>query len=189
MTGRWITSRIVAFILIYHPHKHIDLKDALKFRLVGRDFWWRQWGFHHSESDLNHSFSYETRTGVVDSYSVDVDGTGKEFQRDQFCLVVLKTCAALPQWLLFTRIYLRGAMIRHKGSFVRWGCHCGDYKGCRPWDVTKCGSFGGTYRLRHQGNKNRWARNNVSSKWQPKHAAKYQWLLRGTADNTRCTIV
>jgi hypothetical protein len=37
------------------------------------------------------------------------------------------------------------------------------------WDVTTCGScklrrFGGTYRLRHEGDKNRRARNNVSSK-------------------------
>jgi hypothetical protein len=36
------------------------------------------------------------------------------------------------------------------------------------WDVTQCGScknrrFGGTYRLHHQGDKNRPTRNNVSS--------------------------
>jgi hypothetical protein len=35
------------------------------------------------------------------------------------------------------------------------------------WDVTPCGScknrrFGGTYRLHHQGDKNRWTRNNAS---------------------------
>jgi hypothetical protein len=33
--------------------------------------------------------------------------------------------------------------------------------------------FGGTYRLRHHGDKNPRARNNVSSNWQPKHAAAY----------------
>jgi hypothetical protein len=43
------------------------------------------------------------------------------------------------------------------------------------WDVTPCGScenrrFGGTYRL-HQDNKNRRAKN-VSSNYQPTHAAK-----------------
>jgi hypothetical protein len=37
------------------------------------------------------------------------------------------------------------------------------------WDVTPCGScrkrrFGGTYRLHHLGDKNRLARNNISSK-------------------------
>jgi hypothetical protein len=45
------------------------------------------------------------------------------------------------------------------------------------WDVTPCDScknqsFGGTYRLHHQGDKNRRARNNVSSILQPKHATK-----------------
>jgi hypothetical protein len=45
------------------------------------------------------------------------------------------------------------------------------------WDVTLCGSckkrrFGGTYRLHPQVHKNRRARNNISSKWQAKHAAK-----------------
>jgi hypothetical protein len=44
-------------------------------------------------------------------------------------------------------------------------------------DVTSCGSsknrrFDGTCRLRHQGDKNRLARNNVSSNSQLKHAAK-----------------
>jgi hypothetical protein len=45
------------------------------------------------------------------------------------------------------------------------------------WDNTPCGScknrrFGGKYHLHHQGDKNRLARNNVSSNYQPKHAAK-----------------
>jgi hypothetical protein len=45
------------------------------------------------------------------------------------------------------------------------------------WDVTPCSSrkirhFGGTYRLHHQGDNNRRARNNVSSNYQPNHAAK-----------------
>jgi hypothetical protein len=45
------------------------------------------------------------------------------------------------------------------------------------WDVTPCGSCknqgcGGTYRLHHQGAKNRLARNKVGSKYQSKHAAK-----------------
>jgi hypothetical protein len=44
------------------------------------------------------------------------------------------------------------------------------------WGVTPCGScknrrLRGPYRLHHQGDKNRWARN-VSSNEQPKHAAK-----------------
>jgi hypothetical protein len=43
------------------------------------------------------------------------------------------------------------------------------------WDITPCGScndrrFGGTYHLNYQDDKNRRARNNVSSKKQPKHA-------------------
>jgi hypothetical protein len=43
------------------------------------------------------------------------------------------------------------------------------------WDVVPCGSYknrrsAGTYRLQHQGGKNRRAWNNVSSNWQPKHA-------------------
>jgi hypothetical protein len=49
------------------------------------------------------------------------------------------------------------------------------------WDVTPCGScdnrsFGGTYRLYHQGDKNQRARNNVSSNLQPKHAAKKYYV-------------
>jgi hypothetical protein len=45
------------------------------------------------------------------------------------------------------------------------------------WDVTAYGScknrcFRGTYCLHHQGNKNRRARNNVSSNHKPTHAAK-----------------
>jgi hypothetical protein len=44
------------------------------------------------------------------------------------------------------------------------------------WNVTLCGSckdgpFGGTWRLHHQGNKNRRVRNYVSSNYQPKRAA------------------
>jgi hypothetical protein len=46
------------------------------------------------------------------------------------------------------------------------------------WDVTSCDScknrrFGGTYCFHNQGDKNRWARNDVSSDKQPTHAAKY----------------
>jgi hypothetical protein len=42
------------------------------------------------------------------------------------------------------------------------------------WDITPCGScknwrFGGMYRLHHQCDKNRRARNNVNSNYQPKH--------------------
>jgi hypothetical protein len=45
------------------------------------------------------------------------------------------------------------------------------------WDDTRCGSyknlrFGGKQRLHYQGDKNRRARNTVSSIWQPTHAAK-----------------
>jgi hypothetical protein len=45
------------------------------------------------------------------------------------------------------------------------------------WNVTSCGSynnrrFGGTLRLHHQGDMNRLARNNVSSKYQPTHTEK-----------------
>jgi hypothetical protein len=48
------------------------------------------------------------------------------------------------------------------------------------WDVTPCGScknrrFGGTQRLHHQGDKNRLARN-VSSNYQPMHAAKKYYV-------------
>jgi hypothetical protein len=44
------------------------------------------------------------------------------------------------------------------------------------WYIIQCGShenqrFGRTYRHHHQGDKNLWARNNVSSNYQPKHAA------------------
>jgi hypothetical protein len=44
-------------------------------------------------------------------------------------------------------------------------------------DVTPCGSykiprFRGTLRLLHQGDKNRWSRNNASCKHKPTHAAK-----------------
>jgi hypothetical protein len=43
------------------------------------------------------------------------------------------------------------------------------------WDLMQCGfcknrRFGWTQRLHHQGDKNRWVRNNVSSNKQPKHA-------------------
>jgi hypothetical protein len=44
------------------------------------------------------------------------------------------------------------------------------------WEVVPCGycknqHFGGTYRLHHQGDKNRRTRNNVSSNYQPTDAA------------------
>jgi hypothetical protein len=46
------------------------------------------------------------------------------------------------------------------------------------WDVTLCDfckniRFGGTYRLHHQGDKNRQARNNVRKNYQPNHAAMF----------------
>jgi hypothetical protein len=45
------------------------------------------------------------------------------------------------------------------------------------WDVTPCGSckdrrYGGTYRFHHQSDKHRRTRNNVSSNYQPTHAAR-----------------
>jgi hypothetical protein len=45
------------------------------------------------------------------------------------------------------------------------------------WDVTPCGScknrsFGGTQRLLHQGDSNRWTGNNASCNYQSTHAAK-----------------
>jgi hypothetical protein len=45
------------------------------------------------------------------------------------------------------------------------------------WDIKPCGSckkrrFGGTQRLRHQVDKNRWTRKNVSRNYQPTHATK-----------------
>jgi hypothetical protein len=48
------------------------------------------------------------------------------------------------------------------------------YKNALFWDVTPCGScnnrrFRGTYRLRHQGEKNQRARNSVSGNYQLKH--------------------
>jgi hypothetical protein len=56
------------------------------------------------------------------------------------------------------------------------------------WDVTSRGSckngrFGEKYRPHHQGDKNRRTRNNVSSNYQPKHAASVGnaaacWLFR-----------
>jgi hypothetical protein len=57
------------------------------------------------------------------------------------------------------------------------------------WDVTLCGSCkdrrsGETYRLHHQGDKNRRARNNVSSKQQQKHAAKETAFFIVTAVRT-----
>jgi hypothetical protein len=51
------------------------------------------------------------------------------------------------------------------------------------WDIMPCASckirhVGGTYRLLHQGGKNRWTRNNASSNYQPTHAVKkYQVVL------------
>jgi hypothetical protein len=52
------------------------------------------------------------------------------------------------------------------------------------WDVTLCASsknrcFVGTFRLHHQGHKIRRARNNVSSNYQQKHAAKKYCLEDG----------
>jgi hypothetical protein len=49
-------------------------------------------------------------------------------------------------------------------------------------DITPCGScknrsFGGTHLVHHQGNKDRKARNNVSSNQQPKHAAKKYYVI------------
>jgi hypothetical protein len=46
-------------------------------------------------------------------------------------------------------------------------------KNAFSWEVMPCGSCknqrsGGMYRLHHQGDKNRRARNNVSSNWQQK---------------------
>jgi hypothetical protein len=50
------------------------------------------------------------------------------------------------------------------------------------WDVTPCGScknrrFGGTYRIFHQDDKNRWTRYNASSNYPPTHAAKKYLVL------------
>jgi hypothetical protein len=50
------------------------------------------------------------------------------------------------------------------------------------WDVTPCCScnnrrFEGTYRLHHQGDKNRRARKNVSSNQQPTHAGKKYYIV------------
>jgi hypothetical protein len=50
------------------------------------------------------------------------------------------------------------------------------------WDVTLCGScenrgFGGIYRCNHVGDRNRRARNNVSSNKQPKLAAKEYYTM------------
>jgi hypothetical protein len=69
------------------------------------------------------------------------------------------------------------------------------------WNVTPCGScknrrFGGMYRLHHQGDKNWRARNNVSSNYQPKHAAKKCYKMEAIRSSktsvltrdTRCNI-
>jgi hypothetical protein len=60
------------------------------------------------------------------------------------------------------------------------------------WDVSPCGScknrrFGRTWRLLHQGDKNRWTRNNTSCNYQPTHAAKV--FLRGGALGSSETLV
>jgi hypothetical protein len=49
------------------------------------------------------------------------------------------------------------------------------------WDVTLCGSyknrrFVGTYRIHHQDDRNRRARNNASGMWQPKYDGKLLFL-------------
>jgi hypothetical protein len=51
------------------------------------------------------------------------------------------------------------------------------------WDVAQYGScknrhFGGTYRLHHQGDKNRRTRKNISNNSQPKHAAKKYYVRK-----------
>jgi hypothetical protein len=53
------------------------------------------------------------------------------------------------------------------------------------WDVTQCGScknlrFGTMYLLHHQGDKNRRARNNISSNNQSKQAAKKCYIYSTT---------
>jgi hypothetical protein len=63
-----------------------------------------------------------------------------------------------------------------------WGFHALTMKNILFWDVTLVDScknqrFGGTYRPHHQGDNNRWSRNDVSGNSQPKHTAKkyYVW--------------
>jgi hypothetical protein len=46
-----------------------------------------------------------------------------------------------------------------------------------PYDSSKNQGFSGTYRLRHWGDKNRRARNNVYSNWQPKNTCRFVLFL------------
>jgi hypothetical protein len=57
------------------------------------------------------------------------------------------------------------------------------------WEVTPCGScknrrFGGTQRLHHKGDNNRWTRHNVSRNYQPASSWETSVLTRAT----RCNI-
>jgi hypothetical protein len=78
--------------------------------------------------------------------------------------------------------YLYGTLINQTGEkeedeifFVENGTN---YKNAVTWVVTPCGfcknrCFGGSYCLLHrEGDKNREARNNVSSNFEPRQAAK-----------------
>jgi hypothetical protein len=62
-----------------------------------------------------------------------------------------------------------------------WGCHNGDYEECRllgcyaAW-LFKNRRFGGTSRLHHQSDKNRWTKN-VSGNLQPTQAANVFYKL------------
>jgi hypothetical protein len=60
--------------------------------------------------------------------------------------------------------------------------------------VTPCGScknrrFGGTYRLHYQGDRNRRARNKISSNQQPKHAAKKYYYCSGIHGDIECSCI
>jgi hypothetical protein len=60
--------------------------------------------------------------------------------------------------------------------------------------VTPCGfckilRFWGTYRLHHQCDKNQWARNNVSSNWQPTHATILVTLMMKTIHPSESSVL
>jgi hypothetical protein len=62
------------------------------------------------------------------------------------------------------------------------------------WDVTACVScknrhFERTYRLHHQGEKNRQTSNKVSSSWQPKHAGKKHYNQYFFAERFGCQLL
>jgi hypothetical protein len=119
-------------------------------------FLWRRWLNCTGKwcRDVNKSHSYHTL--LVSSWDSAVSSSHSmpptEWRNQELGKMWKKSLSHLKYYINTCKI---------------WGFHSGDYEEWCLWVVTPCGScknrrFGGTWPLLHQGDKNRWTRNNTS---------------------------